>query len=134
MREITGINHVGLRVRDMDVARKFYGQLGFEFVVGPVGPEPVAIVEHPSGVNINLILNATSDASKSNVLMDVPEKHTGYTHIALEIVDAEEVERQLEALGIEITERVEFGGEKFFFIRDPDGNVIEFHQPEPGPA
>ena len=129
MKEITRINHVGLRVRDMDVARKFYGQLGFEFIAGPVGPEPVAIVEHPSGVNINLILNASDDASQVNVLMDVPEKHTGYTHIALEITDAEEVERQIQALGIEITERVEFGGSRFFFIRDPDGNVIEFHKP-----
>jgi len=129
MKEITRINHVGLRVRDMDVARKFYGQLGFEFIVGPVGPEPVAIIEHPSGVNINLILNASDDASQVNVLMDVPEKHTGYTHIALEITDAEEVERQIQALGIEITERVEFGGSRFFFIRDPDGNVIEFHKP-----
>ena len=129
MKEITRINHVGLRVRDMDVARKFYGQLGFEFIAGPVGPEPVAIVEHPSGVNINLILNASDDASQVNVLMDVPEKHTGYTHIALEITDAEEVERHIQALGIEITERVEFGGSRFFFIRDPDGNVIEFHKP-----
>ena len=129
MKEITRINHVGLRVRDMDVARKFYGQLGFEFIVGPVGPEPVAIIEHPSGVNINLILNASDDASQVNVLMDVPQKHTGYTHIALEITDAEEVERQIQALGIKITERVEFGGSRFFFIRDPDGNVIEFHKP-----
>jgi lactoylglutathione lyase len=129
MKEITRINHVGLRVRDMDIARKFYGQLGFKFIAGPVGPEPVAIVEHPSGVNINLILNASDDASQVNVLMDVPEKHTGYTHIALEIADAEEVERQIQALGIEITERVEFGGSRFFFIRDPDGNVIEFHKP-----
>ncbi len=129
MREITGINHVGLRVRDMEVAREFYGKLGFRFIAGPVGPEPVAIVEHPSGVNINLILNATNDASETNVLMDEPEKHTGYTHIALEITDADSVEEQIEALGITITERVAFGGARFFFIRDPDDNVIEFHKP-----
>ncbi|MFK8050828.1 MAG: VOC family protein [Halioglobus sp.] len=51
MNEITGINHVGLRVKDLEVSRRFYEQLGFEFIVGPVGPEPVAIVEHPSGIN-----------------------------------------------------------------------------------
>ena len=66
MEEITGINHIGLRVRDMDVSREFYGKLGFKFIVGPVGPEPVAIVEHPSGVNINLILNASKDAPDSD--------------------------------------------------------------------
>jgi lactoylglutathione lyase len=63
--------------------------------------------------------------------MDVPEKHAGYTHIALEITDNESVEKQLLAQGIAITEKVEFEGAKFFFIRDPDGNVIEFHKPAP---
>ena len=87
------------------------------------------IVEHPSGVNINFILNASADASPDNLLMDVPEKHTGFTHIALEITDADEVKQQLDALGITITESVEFEGANFFFIRDPDGNVIELHKP-----
>lgn len=129
MKEITRINHVGLRVRDLAVTREFYERLGFEFLVGPVGPEPVAIMEHPSGVNINFILNASPDSSQTNLLMDEPEKHTGYTHIALEISDAESVENQLAEAGIEITEKVEFGDAYFFFIRDPDGNVIEFHRP-----
>ena len=129
MKEITRINHVGLRVRDLAITREFYEKLGFEFLVGPVGPEPVAIMEHPSGVNINFILNASSDASPINLLMDEAKKHTGYTHIALEVTNAESVERQLEAVGIEITETVEFGDAYFFFVRDPDGNVIEFHRP-----
>ena len=129
MKEITRINHVGLRVRDLAVTREFYEQLGFEFLAGPVGPEPVAIMEHPSGVNINFILNASPDASRTNLLMDEAKKHTGYTHIALEVTDAESVERQLEAASIEITEKVEFGDAYFFFVRDPDGNVIEFHRP-----
>ena len=130
MKEISRINHVGLRVRDLAVTREFYEQLGFEFVAGPVGPEPVAIMEHPSGVNINFILNASPDASRTNLLMDEATKHTGYTHIAMEITDAESVERQLEAAGIEITEKVSFGEAYFFFVRDPDGNVLEFHRPE----
>lgn len=129
VKEITRINHVGLRVRDLVVTREFYERLGFEFLAGPVGPEPVAIMEHPSGVNINFILNASPDSSLKNLLMDEPKKHTGYTHIALEISDAESVEHQLDAAGIEITEKVEFGGAYFFFVRDPDGNVIEFHRP-----
>ena len=129
MEHITGINHVGLRVRDLAVARSFYEKLGFEFIGGPMGPEPVAIVEHPSGVNINLILNATPDASPTNVLMDETAKHTGFTHIALEITNAEAVMHQLDSHDIAITETVEYGGAVFFFVRDPDGNVIEFHKP-----
>ena len=129
MKQITRINHVGLRVRDLDLARAFYEKLGFEFLGGPMGPEPVAIVEHPSGVNINFILNAALDASPTNVLMDEPAKHTGFTHIALEITDIEAVKRQLDSHDIAITESVEFEGAMFFFVRDPDGNVIEFHKP-----
>lgn len=131
MKEITRINHIGLRVRDLEISRAFYEQFGFEFIAGPVGPEPVAIVEHPSGININFILNATSDASDKNVLMDVSEKHTGYTHIALEITDLEAVQDFLAEKGIPITEGpiTVHGGAILLFIRDPDGNVIEFNKP-----
>jgi lactoylglutathione lyase len=130
MKEISGINHVGIRIRDLARSRAFYEKLGFEFIIGPIGPEPVAVMEHLSGVNINFILNASNDASGDNILMDVPAKHTGYTHMALEISDRESVKQQLTKAGVLITETVELpDGAVFFFIRDPDGNVIEFHQP-----
>ena len=128
MKEITRFNHVGLRVKNLDITRSFYEKLGFLFLVGPVGPEPVAIMEHPSGVNINFILNAEISCTE-NILMDVPKKHTGFTHIALEVTDADSASKKIEALGIAITEKVEYEGAQFFFIRDPDDNVIEFHQP-----
>lgn len=128
MKEITRINHLGLRVKDLDTSRAFYEKLGFVFIAGPVGPEPAAIMEHPSGVNINFILNADSGCTE-NVLMDVAERNTGYTHVALEVTSAESALRAVKELGIKITEEVEFEGAKFFFIRDPDKNVIEFHQP-----
>ena len=131
LKQITRINHVGLRVRSLEAARQFYEKLGFEFIVGPIGPEPVAVMEHPSGININFILNASEDASDKNLLMDVPEKHTGFTHIALEITDRQEVVAYLEDADISITETVELpDGTVFFFVRDPDGNVIEFHEPK----
>jgi len=130
MKQITGINHVGLRVRSLETAREFYQKLGFDFIVGPIGPEPVAVMIHPSGVNINFILNASDDASPTNVLMDQTEKHTGFTHIALEIDDLDAVRQQLAACKIDITETVELeDGTTFIFVRDPDGNVIELHKP-----
>jgi len=129
MKEIIGINHIGIRVKNLDTARKFYQQLGFEFLAGPMGPEPVAIMEHPSGVNINFILNADVD-SNENILMDVTEKHCGYTHIALDVNDIESIESKIRKLQIHITEgpiTLPDGG-IMFFIRDQDKNVIEFHQ------
>ncbi len=126
---ITGIAHVGIRVHDLERARAFYELLGFDFIVGPVGPEPVAIVRHPSGVEINFILNATN-ATAANVLMDVEEKHAGYTHIALAVSDVKATQAALESAGIAITEGpITFPtGATSIFVRDPDRNVIEFNQ------
>lgn len=130
MKQILRMNHVGLRVRSLETARQFYEKIGFEFIVGPIGPEPVAIMEHPSGININFILNASKDSPRVNLLMDVAAKHTGFTHIALEVDDLQAVERAIQDAGIEITESVSLpDGTQFFFVRDPDDNVLEFHQP-----
>ncbi|MYM61798.1 VOC family protein [Pseudomaricurvus sp. HS19] len=130
MEEITGINHIGLRVYSLDVSREFYEKLGFRFIAGPMGPEPVAVMEHPSGVNINFILNANA-AERTNLLMDIPEKYPGYTHVALEVTDLSAVRCHLEKMSIPLTGGpiVLDSGASFIFARDPDGNVIEFHQP-----
>ena len=132
MEEIKRIEHVGIRVRQLERSRRFYEELGFEFLLGPVGPEPVAIMEHPSGVNINFILNAAEDSPEENMLMDVETKYPGYTHMALEISDYESAIGQIRDLGIKVTGEVEYEGARFFFIRDPDNNVIEFHRPAQG--
>ena len=129
MKEITRINHLGLRVKNLGISRAFYEKLGFDFLAGPVGPEPVAIMEHPSGININFILNADAGC-KDNILMDTLVKNTGFTHVALEVTNYDAALMEVKKLGIAITGEVEFEGAKFFFIKDPDRNVIEFHQPK----
>ena len=129
MKEISGINHVGLRVTDLEITRAFYEKLGFLFLAGPLGPEPVAIMEHPSGVNVNFILNASSEG---NILMDVPEKHPGYTHFAMNVTDLDAVTTQLNELGIPLSGTMDLSEgpvqARAVFIRDPDLNVIELHQ------
>ena len=126
---ITGISHVGMRVHDLARSRAFYELLGFEFKAGPMGPEPVAIVIHPSGIEINFILNAAK-ADAVNVLMDLPDKHPGYTHIALAVSDLRVVERDLKDAEIALSGGpITFpNGSSSIFIRDPDRNVIEFNQ------
>ena len=129
MNEINGVNHIGIRVTELDVARDFYEKLGFKFIIGPIGPEPIAVMEHPSGVNLNFILNADSGSS-NNILMDIPEKQAGYTHIALDVSDINSILEKIKNLGLKITEgpiTMPDGG-SMFFIRDQDSNVIEFHQ------
>jgi lactoylglutathione lyase len=126
---ITGIAHVGIRVHDLDRSVRFYALLGFTKTAGPIGPEPVAILDHPSGVEINLVLNAPV-ADEPNALMDVPEKHAGITHVALACPDVNAAKVALQAAGITAIEGpVSFGGRALgLFVRDPDRNVIELNQ------
>ena len=126
---IMGLAHLGIRVHNLERSVRFYELLGFNKTAGPIGPEPVAILEHPSGVEVNLILNAPS-ADAPNILMDVPEKHPGVTHFALLCPDILVAKQRLQAAGIALSGGpVRFGpGAQGIFVRDPDRNVIELHQ------
>jgi lactoylglutathione lyase len=126
---ISGLAHIGIRVHDLERSLRFYSILGFTKTLGPIGPEPVAILSHPSGVELNLILNAPA-AKTPNVLMDVPEKHPGITHVALLCADISAAATQLEAFGIRLSGGpIRFTPQtKGIFVRDPDGNVIELNQ------
>jgi lactoylglutathione lyase len=65
--------------------------------------------------------------------MDIPERHPGYTHMALDLTNIAAVETRINELKIPITEgpiTLPDGG-IMFFVRDPDRDVIEFHQPPP---
>jgi lactoylglutathione lyase len=126
---ILGLAHIGIRVHDLERSVRFYELLGFTKTAGPLGPEPVAILEHPSGVEVNLVLNAPA-ASEPNILMDVLEKHPGITHFALLCPDIVAAKQRLEAAGIALSGGpVRLGpGAQAIFVRDPDRNVIELHQ------
>jgi lactoylglutathione lyase len=126
---ISGLAHIGIRVHDLERSLRFYELLGFTKTMGPVGPEPVAILDHPSGIEVNLILNAPSPDAP-NVLMDGPEKQPGITHIALLCPDIAAAKARLEAAGIPLSGGpIRFSPQaQAIFVRDPDRNVIELHQ------
>jgi lactoylglutathione lyase len=126
---LSGIAHVGIRVHDLERSLAFYRLLGFEKTAGPLGPEPVAILDHPAGIEINLVLNAPA-AKTPNVLMDVPVKAPGITHIALKCTSIEAAIEQLGAAGHTPSGGpVKFpNGSRAVFFRDPDGVVIELNQ------
>jgi catechol 2,3-dioxygenase-like lactoylglutathione lyase family enzyme len=62
--------------------------------------------------------------------MDVPEKWTGYTHYAVLVDNLQAVLDWAEREDITITEGPVVIGDRrtVAFIRDPDGNVIEFDE------
>jgi len=119
------VDHIGIRVRDFERAMAFYRILGFE-PRHRVEFDDVAIITNDRDIEINLILNAKSD--EPNILMDVADKHAGYTHVALRVASIAATIAVLQANRIVITQGpVSFGadGGISVFVRDPDRNVIE---------
>lgn len=125
MLDIVQFDHVGIRVSDKTSSITFYEALGYELKAdaGFDKGHPV-IMQHASGLILNLLGPAREKAGE-NILMDVPEKYSGYTHFALHIKSLEQAESLMDKLGIAITGRRSSDGEKAIFIRDPDRNVIE---------
>src|ERR1043165_471609 len=125
MIRIVTVDHVGIRVADAQRSLAFYRQLGFLPVYYDEN-DPVIVVRNEAQVEINFIVNAPSTDAPKNVLMDVPEKHAGYTHVALRVTSIEDTARELQSLGITITEGPKkLGDGTSLFVRDPDRNVIE---------
>src|ERR1051325_11609641 len=119
--DIQRVDHIGIRVRDLDRALAFYRVLGFELMRRAEG-EHVAMLRNEHAVELNLVFNAKADDPAANILMDVPEKFPGYTHIALRVASIPATIAALEANRIAITQGpVSFGapGHVSVFVRDP---------------
>jgi lactoylglutathione lyase len=124
---IKGISHHGLKVKDMDRTIDFYcSGLGFEeafrihnpdgtlaFVYLSIGP--AHFVELFPGGKGEYRYNPTA---------------IGPDHICLEVDDAYAAVEHLKAKGVAIDEDIITGrsGSLIFWVKDPDGNRIEFMQ------
>src|SRR4051812_13926949 len=125
--DIARVDHIGVRVRDLERAMEFYAMLGFT-LHAKAANDAVAVVRNEHDVEINLVYNANADAGGKNILMDVGEKYPGYTHIALSVSSIRDTIVALGENEVRITQGpVAFGrdGHVSVFVRDPDLNVVE---------
>ena len=131
---ILSIDHIGIRITDRDVSKAFYEQFGF-IETAYFQADQANEMETLSGVRINLIMNGAKLPNNknnlpSNILQDEPIKYAGITHLALVVKDLIKLQAWLLANKITITEGpVQLSPRRItLFIRDPDGNVLEFNQ------
>jgi catechol 2,3-dioxygenase-like lactoylglutathione lyase family enzyme len=122
-------DHVGIRVSNRKTAVPFYERLGFKETYRIPEAEANEMVTS-AGVRINLIFNGAKTKNQHNVLLDEAIKKTGVTHPAFIVDDINEFQNWLSKEGIAITEGPKQLGPRrvALFIRDPDGNVLEFNQ------
>jgi|TARA_R100000455_G_C6240210_1_gene99332 catechol 2,3-dioxygenase-like lactoylglutathione lyase family enzyme len=125
MLEIEKLDHVGIRVSDKDVSLAFYKSLGFEMIEdnGFDTGHPIVLRHAASGDVLNLLGPAATSAK--NILMDVPEKHAGITHVSYRVKSIEAARTFLESIDVPISGEIDTGHFQGLFIRDPDRNVIE---------
>lgn len=126
---ILSIDHIGIRITNRDVSRAFYAQFGFvetDYFQADQANE----MQTASGVRINLIMNGAKRPQNKNILLDEPIKYPGITHLAFVVNNLSELQTWLQANKIAITEGpVQLSPRRItLFIRDPDGNVLEFNQ------
>lgn len=126
---ILAYDHIGIRVSERSRAMAFYQALGFQESARFVLHEANEMLS-ADGVRINLIFNATRVAEAHNVLLDAPVKLPGITHPAFIVDDLQALQAWLGEQGIVITQGPHAIGPRrvALFIRDPDGNVLEFNQ------
>jgi len=126
---IIAYEHVGIRVSDRNEAVAFYENLGFKerrYLPAHQANEMVT----QNGVYINLIFNGMKRAGRRNILMDEDFKYPGVTHPAFIVDNLDTVIALCEREDIHISEGpIEIGTRRrVIFIRDPDGNVLEFDE------
>jgi catechol 2,3-dioxygenase-like lactoylglutathione lyase family enzyme len=129
MARILAYEHVGIRVTDRETAVRFYKVLGFRNVLDL--PEHHANeMTNDAGVTINLIFNGVKRDRNRNILLDEEVKWPGVTHPAFVVDDLDALIALFDRENVRITEGPHLIGRRrrVCFIRDPDGNVLEFDE------
>ena len=131
---LTGLQHLGIFVTDVEKSKEFYMKFGFKEVLRksvPYEPE-----------NVELAFLEKGDFTIELVQLggEMKEQIAGRTdgqidHVALNVMDVEKAYKEIVAAGFEVLEEdapvamdLFENGVKFFSIRGPDGEKVEFNQ------
>jgi catechol 2,3-dioxygenase len=118
---LKGINHVVIKVRDLDRSERFYRVLGFE----PAGRRDSVRMRfyHGGGHAHDLaLLELGADAPEP------PREATGLYHFCVTVereAELGELRARLAAAGYRVSDGIDHVVSRSFYSRDPDGNGVE---------
>lgn len=130
---MTTVNHVGLRVTDLERSTRFYEALGFEAVRRMELPDEATFrllrLQRPVGlravylVNGGFVLELLDFEHHPGGPVDRSLADTGLTHLSLGVDDVDEAKALVVAHGGEVLDDSDIGGA--VLVRDPDGQLLE---------
>lgn len=113
---VTGIDHVTVLITDVAHSRAFYGDLlGLREVPAPREFDFVALWYDLGGQYLHLLLKPQPDTPSPR-------------HFCFRVADVRTAREDLKSRGVFVDETVKIAAADRFFVRDPDGNRIEFLQ------
>jgi len=131
---LQGLQHLGLPVTNLECSKDFYAQLGFtEAMRTDIQPETevirVAMMQHE---NFTIELYELGQSKRQ----EIAKRADGHIdHVALNVLDIEKAYAEIKSVGLEILEETApvflpfwDHGVKYFTVRGPDGEKIEFNQ------
>jgi catechol 2,3-dioxygenase-like lactoylglutathione lyase family enzyme len=123
--KILGISHAGFFVSSLAAALDFWhGLLGYDDAYD---------LKNPDGT-ISIAFIKINDHQHIELFNQKPPAGSGYlSHIAFIVSNAEQMRLYLASRGIPVDSKVGKGrtGERNFEIKDPDGTLVEFVEPQP---
>ena len=127
MLPFTAVSHVSVTVTDLEQARHFYGTVvGLREISRPAFQFPG--VWYDLGGELSLHVSV-KDAPSPRAMTSGPFD-TRDPHFALAVADADDLHARLERTGRPFHDFVQTPtGLRQLFVRDPDGNMIEFIGP-----
>jgi len=128
------LQHLGIPVTDIKRSKAFYEQFGFTETLYeeiPDKPEPIAIIMLQKG-NFTIELFQLSGEERKAI----GRRSDGHIdHVALNVIDIDKAYAEMKTAGFEILEQnapvfLPFWehGLKYFTVRGPDGEKVEFNQ------